>query len=736
MIWPRETWVRKTFSNQHIARKWPDPPPKPMCTTLKKASELRFASDTISNCFWDGQSLMGLVDDIATRTINLTSHPNMVLDCVEAPSLQSGGGCRPELYCLNNRRLWCIQRASEIMGQELTVRVKLYRFSDCAGFWQSRITTVNGGCRVALRQLQEGAAGLPPGDMPKRMTMSRSKRKSEYIHLKVDGFRVDVLTSSTPTLKGKQLADCLLSEPRGQRNCWAAVCAAEQNRIKYRPEDARAVKLAKLWAWYVAFPAWDRKLQPRSYLIELIVLHVCQEASRTAWGTFVRFLEVCAGKKIPPMTFECPITTPDERLNWGNGPRIIDPVNPTNNVARPFRSWGLFQKYARLSLKKIKASGIPKRSRFPQARPERWNSWSAWRDDDAPSARWNSWSAWKYEEAPPERRDSWSASYDNDSFEDAPQLAPPNPEEVRKVLLKMGLPQSATQKLLDQGFTSLESLCRLACEDDFLEAGMNKAQSRHLAAALRADGWIFAKLKSEGRLPSNPSPDATSSGERNQPPSDGNLTPIPLTCYPAGSPAAHCLLFGTLVKSSFLYIPVEQLQPFRDFVHSSHGLLQVVEVKRHVREKRWLVQLEAQGARLVVTDSHRIDCVERGWRTEKLAKDLKEGDLVRTSLGDVELSSVNYVYEMADVVELTLEPDEAFEAFHVPMASILSKGQARKDLGGRALGVDYKCISRFNTRWQSTYCFCQAHNSSSATTVQTPADGRSRCQQHFLQELW
>ena len=579
----------------------------------------------------------------------------MVLDCVEAPSLQSGGSCRGELYCLNNRRLWSIKRSSEIMGEELTVRVKVYRFSDCAGFWQSRITTVNGGCRVALRSLQQGAAGLPPGDMPQEMTMSRSKRKSEYIHLKVDGFRVDVLTSSTPTLKGEQLADCLLREPRGQRNWWAAVCAAEQNGIQYSKKDARAVKLAKLWAWYVAFPAWDRKLQPRSYLIELIVRHVCQEASRSAWGTFVRFLEVCAGKKIPPMTFACRIWTPDPRVNWGDGPRIIDPVNPTNNVTKPFRSWGLFQKYARMSLKKIKAS------RFPQAPPERRNSESAWCDDD--------------------------------SFQDVPQLAPPNPEEVRRVLLKMGLPQSATQKLLDQGFTSLESLCGLAREDDFLEAGMNKPQSRHLAAALRTDGWIFGKLKSEGRLPRSPSPDATSSGERDQPRSDGYPTPIPLTCYPAESPSAHCLLFGTLVKSSGFYIQVEQLRPGRDFVQSSHALLQVVEVKKHVREKRWLVQLEAQGARLIVTDSHRIDCVERGWRTEKLAKALKEGDLVRTSLGDVELSSVKNVYETADVVELTLKPDEAFEAFHPPTASILSKGQARKLLGGRGSAMTSNQIS-------------------------------------------
>lgn len=222
LIWSKETWVRKTWSKANIERKWPEPAPKPMITTIKKVSELRYASDTISDEFWDGKSLRGLVDDITSYTINLSTHEKMILDCVEVPVRRfskerqwdqwvgSEAGCQGTIYCLNNRRLWCIKESSEKMGRDLPVRVKIYRFSDCAEFWQSRITTVNGGHRVSIRRLQEDS-DLPTGDMPERMYIAKSKRKSEYLHLIVDGFHVDVLASCTPTLCGERLADALLN---------------------------------------------------------------------------------------------------------------------------------------------------------------------------------------------------------------------------------------------------------------------------------------------------------------------------------------------------------------------------------------------------------------------------------------------------------------------------------------------------------------------------------------------
>ena len=628
---------------------------------------MRYASDTISDIFSDGKSLFGLVNDITTGGIDLLSHPKMILDCVEVPSRQMGFGGDMQLYCLNNRRLYCIKKSSAMLGKPLSVRVKIYRFSDCAGFWQSRITTVNGGCRVAIRSMQRDG-DLPPGGaggMPESMSMMRSKRKSEYLHLIVDGFYVDVLASSTPTLHGQRLADALLAEPFGQRNVWAAVCAVEQNRLKYLPQEAQAVRLAKLWTWYVAFPYWDYKLRPRSYLIEILVRHVCVSQtfsgwSWSAWDMFVGFLELCARKRIPSIMFQWASLSQHAKVKWGRGPKIIDPINPTNNVAKPFRAWGLLRKYANISLQKIKRF---QKHEVPSNHPKpSFQTWGSWSDDD-------------------------------EELKDIPDLWPENPTEVRRILGKLHLPELAVEKLLDEGFTSLEALCRVGRESDFHEAGMNKVQARRLAEALGADGCIFVKLKSEGRLCQSTSSSSTDNaaqraqnaeatqgpsegypGSSNTPNMDGPL--IPLMCYPAEAAAkGRCLLFGTLVRVfPGGYQPVERLIAHRDFLESADGsLLTVQSLKVHDSEW-WLVQLEAAGASLTVTDSHRIVCVEGALTIDKLAGDLNAGDVVRTTLGDFELSRVESHYEAAKVVELELSPDEAFEAFHPPTASILSKG--------------------------------------------------------------
>ncbi|CAK9086732.1 Regulator of nonsense transcripts 1-like [Durusdinium trenchii] len=340
------------------------------------------------------------------------------------------------------------------------------------------------------------------------------------------------------------------------------------------------------------------------------------------------------------------------KVKWGSGPRIIDPVNPTNNVAKPFRSWGLLRKYARISLEKIKRCD------------------KAWTPNVHCNCNVGNWS-----------------DEDDESFQDVPKLSPPNPQEACRVLKKMQLPGPAVEKLLKHGFKSLEVLCRLGREADFVDAGMNKVEARLLAEALQKGGWIFRKLEAEGRLPrdrasTSPPPAqaragvrGTESDEEGEP---DQVTPnmsIRLMCYPAGSPDARCLLFGTLVPVSAGFVPVEQLQPLRDLVKSRNRLLSVINVTIHDSERWWLVQLEAEGARLTVTDSHRIVCIEKGRRLDKPARDLARGDVVQTTFGEYKLSSVEHLYEPAKVVELTLSPDEAFEAFHPP-ASILSKGQA------------------------------------------------------------
>ena len=474
--WPSETWVLKSVCN-HIATKWPDPPPRPRLEKVARVSELRYASDTISNHFWDGRPLKDLVRDIQQKKIDVLHHENLVLDCVALPSQR-------ELYCLNNRRLWCLKQCSGCSGDAagLCVRVKVYDFSDSAAFFQSRITSANGGLNIFFRKSKDGDDCLP-----ETLHISKSKRKTEYIHLTCDGFEVDVLISSTPSLSGKGLAQAILTEPFGQRHRWAAVCAAAHSRMfQLSSTQCKAVKLAKLWAWYVAFPCWDEKRRPSSFLIELIVRHICLSArSMSAWDIFVEFLRLCAAKRIQPIMWDWTALGKDPRLNWGKGPQIIDPLNPTNNVAKPFRFWSFLRKYAHKSLQRM-----------------------------------------GYTVCTASTKTHWEWSEDDEGI---PKVPPPKVDEVRKVLLKMDLPFDAVERLLDSGFTSLEVLCQLGKESDFLEVGMNKAQSRLLWKALQEGGYIFKKLESAGRGAGGTSPVNQAESKHEDP----EMRPIPLNCYPA-----------------------------------------------------------------------------------------------------------------------------------------------------------------------------------------------------------
>eukprot|EP00434_Breviolum_minutum_P035928 symbB.v1.2.031816.t1/scaffold3735.1/size51219/6 len=539
LIWPTETWLRKS-SCEHIATKWPNPPPKPVQTMVKRVSELRFASDSISDHFADGRPLMNLVHDIMLKAIDPYVHPNMILDCVRLPHSNA-------LYCLNNRRLWCLNRLEEIQNQEVVVRVKIYNFSDSPAFFQSRVTSVNGGFSVYIRKNTDD--GLQDG--LESIHISKSKRKAEYLHLTCDGYKVDILVSCTRSLSKKKLANALLQEHFGERHLWAAVCAAAHSKdLQCQSHQQKmAIKLAKLWTWYVAFPRWSVKVRPRSFLIEVMVRYVDSKKSCSSpWEIFVAFLQLCAGKKIEPIMWDWGCYNHDHRVNWGSGPRILDPVNPTNNVAKPFRCWGFLRKYARKSLEKIQQK-------------------------EGPASH-------------------WASSED----ETVPRLSPANPEEVRKVLLKMGLPQRSVEGLLapDFGFTSLEVLCQLGKESDFVEVGMNKAQARLLCKALETGGYIFRKLESEGRQ----------------------------------------------------------------------------------AEEDW-VEIEA--------------------------RKLKMGDLVPCTGGLVKLESVDHRLMQVRVVELMVEPDDIFEAFHTPPMSFLCKGQAPK--GGT------------KTPWNLRSLWLQRHKSQGAQDV-------------------
>lgn len=206
---------------------------------------------------------------------------------------------------------------------------------------------------------------------------------------------------------------------------------------------------------------------------------------------------------------------------------------------------------------------------------------------------------------------------------------------------------------------------------------MNKAQSRLLWKALQDGGYIFKKLESAGRAARDTSPVNQAESSRHE---DPEMRPIPLNCYPAQGKEgiSRCFLFGTLVPvMGGAKIAVEELQEGRDAIIGPSGRpLHVAAVKRHEWEWRWLVELTAQGARLKVTETHRMQRWEKAKWVDTEAGDLQRGDFVLCTEGRCRLDAVEHLYQEAKTVEVVVNPDEVFQAFHAPSTSFLCKGQA------------------------------------------------------------
>jgi hypothetical protein len=204
---------------------------------------------------------------------------------------------------------------------------------------------------------------------------------------------------------------------------------------------------------------------------------------------------------------------------------------------------------------------------------------------------------------------------------------------------------------------------------------MNKAQSRLLWKHLQDGGYIFKKLESAGRGAGDTSP--VNQAESSH---DPEMRPIPLNCYPAQGEEgfSRCFLFGTLVPvMGGAKIAVEELQEGRDAIIGPSGRpLHVAAVKRHEWDWRWLVELTAQGASLTVTKTHRMQRWEKGKWVDAEAGDLQQGDFVLCTEGKCRLDAVERRYQQAKTVEVVVNPDEVFQAFHAPSTSFLCKGQA------------------------------------------------------------
>ena len=286
-----------------------------------------------------------------------------------------------------------------------------------------------------------------------------------------DGVHVDILTGTKwADSDATKLVPWILAEDFGARQQWSAQISAWHARQQTgNAASMIAAKLAKLWVRKVAFPLWNALLRPRGFMIEMIVKHVCESnrrAERSGWDGFVEFLRFCSTEPMEPIMWEWRNYCDHPRINWGSGPRVLDPLNPTNNLARQFRFWEDLHKLAKESLERIMHVSSSK-----------------------------------------SYRDWWGGSATPE-----PEVGPAaDMQEVRRALAALDIPSRSIEALLDEtwhGFTSLEFLCKYAKEQDLEDVGLNTVQRRRLMEAIQAGGIIFGKLRDEGRLPQTATEDS------------------------------------------------------------------------------------------------------------------------------------------------------------------------------------------------------------------------------------
>ena len=382
-----------------------------------------------------------------------------------------------------------------------------------------------------------------------------------------DGVHVDVLTGSRYSGPDPGMEFMILNEEYTARQRWyAQISVWHTQQQTGNPLEMTAAKLAKLWVHKVAFPLWNALLRPRGFMIETMVKHVCQSGSnvsRSGWDVFVDFLRFCSKEELMVM-WNWREYSDHPRISWGSGPRVLDPLNPTNNLARQFRYWEDLRKQARETL-----------GRILHVSPSLWTTGGMLFETDTVASR------------------------------------SPSPkvrlEEVQRALSGLGLPQGSIQALLNKGFTSLEYLCEFLEAQDLEDRRLklNLVQRRVVLKAVNVGGSIHRKLQVEDRLPA-----VTEDLPRVDTPCSETREASFMSCPAGVAQEGRCFVPGTLLPTpGEVWQKVEDLR-VNQVLLGRDKMLKMVRIQTHEKGLRWLITLQTEATTLQVTESHRVVVME------------------------------------------------------------------------------------------------------------------------------
>eukprot|EP01116_Phalansterium_solitarium_P002588 TRINITY_DN1269_c0_g1_i1.p3 TRINITY_DN1269_c0_g1~~TRINITY_DN1269_c0_g1_i1.p3 ORF type:complete len:178 (+),score=32.62 TRINITY_DN1269_c0_g1_i1:643-1176(+) len=151
----------------------------------------------------------------------------------------------------------------------------------------------------------------------------------------------------------------LIKNPDTRQRCSASITKFQTEFVEIQTEHYKeAVQLAKHWRNGLLWST--TKTMPKSYVIELLVLHAYESLDALAGSaTFELIFKRFLGIVISATTTKLRLFwtkyyerkhIPDVMFVRDDAPLVLDPANPTNNVAESFE-WHEFVYYASQALR-------------------------------------------------------------------------------------------------------------------------------------------------------------------------------------------------------------------------------------------------------------------------------------------------------------------------------------------------------------------------------------------------
>jgi len=216
-------------------------------------------------------------------------------------------------------------------------------------------------------------------------------------------------------------------------------------------------------------------------LIEVMAGYVGTK-ERSGWENFKKFLEYWSKDNPEPILWQWGDLKGSPAVDWGSGPKVLDPCNPTNNIARTFRHWSDLRKYAQKSLEMIlEAERVEQTESVPPKA-----TWAERRSRKAAAklkaAQAGLHTTVEHQETSTAGGDLPSAN-GNDDSSSSTDLSSVS-QEVKAAFDKFGIDVSFLKKLADDGFTSIQHFQEFLVEQDLRDVGMNKVQARQILKEL------------------------------------------------------------------------------------------------------------------------------------------------------------------------------------------------------------------------------------------------------------